>query len=146
MTFTKSFPRIVPAALLVLAVVFLSACADSIVSECDLPDGPLPVSARFSDIEAKVFAVSCATAGCHGGANPQAGMDLSAGRSYDALVNVNSLYFPAQKRVTPGNSAESVLISLLRREKQPAMPPAGALEAAIIDSIAVWIDRGAPRD
>jgi hypothetical protein len=135
-----------PAALFMLSALFISACADSIISECDPQDGPLPVSSRFSDIETRVFAVSCATAGCHAGSNPQAGLDLSVGRAYDAVVNVSSLYYPAQKRVAPGNSAESVLIALLRREKQPVMPPAGPVAAAIIDSIAVWIDRGAPRD
>lgn len=128
------------------AAIFSSGCADSIVSDCDLPAGKLPVSSRFSDIEQNVFAVSCATAGCHAGSNPQAGMDLSPGKAYDALVNVQSLYFPSQKRIAPGSSSQSVVVSLLRRELQPAMPPAGPLAAGIIDSIAVWIDRGAPRD
>jgi hypothetical protein len=147
MTVAKSF-FLLPyrAALFVLSVLLFSACADSIVSECDLPDGQLPVSSRFSDIETKVFAVSCATAGCHAGSNPQAGLNLSVGQAYDAVVNVSSLYYPAQKRVAPGNSSESVLIALMRREQQPVMPPAGSVAAAIIDSIAVWIDRGAPRD
>src|SRR4051812_41815947 len=40
-------------------------------------------------IQAKVFDASCLT-GCHSGANPTSGMNLSSGRAYGALVNVPS--------------------------------------------------------
>ncbi len=130
----------------VAAMVMFPACADSIVSDCDVENGPLPVSARFSDIEQRVFAVSCATAGCHGGSNPQAGLDLTPGRAYDQLVNVNSLNYPTSKRVAPGASAQSVLLQVLRGSAQPSMPPSGPLATAVVDSIAAWIDRGAERN
>ncbi len=144
--FLLSKSTIAPLLLSLTFVISLSGCADSIVSECDIPDGPLPVSSRFSDLEQRVFSVTCAVSGCHAGSNPQAGMDLSAGKAYDALVNIPSLNFPTQRRVAPGQSGESVLIAVLRRTVQPAMPPAGPIASGIVDSIAVWIDRGAPRD
>lgn len=37
-----------------------------------------------------IFTVTCALAGCHTGAAPTGGMNLSAGNSYNALVNVNT--------------------------------------------------------
>jgi hypothetical protein len=90
-----------------------------------------------------VFDVSCALPGCHAGSAPQANLDLSAGSSYASLVGVSSLNYPAELRVKAGSSAGSVMISLLRRERTPAMPPSGALPSAVIDSIARWIDEGA---
>jgi hypothetical protein len=126
----------------VLTAMLLSACADSIVSECDIPVD-VSVRASFGDIEQRVFAVSCAVAGCHAGSTPASGLDLSAGRAYGQLVGVTSLNYPTQQRVEAGSSERSVLVALLRRERTPAMPPAGPLEAAVIDSIAAWIDAGA---
>jgi len=130
----------------VLALLLgVTGCADQIVSECDVIE-EATVTARFSEIEQHVFAQSCATAGCHAGSNPQAGLDLSPGKAYASLVGANSLNHPGEKLVEPGGSGQSVLIALLRRERQPVMPPAGSLDAAVIDSIAAWIDRGAPED
>lgn len=127
--------------------VFLAfaGCTDSIVSECDDP-GNVPVRAQFSDIEERVLGVSCATAGCHAGASPASGLDLTPGRAYGQLVGVSSLNYPSQQRVEAGSSARSVLIGVLRRSLSPAMPPAGPLDGAVIDSIAAWIDAGAPNN
>jgi hypothetical protein len=138
--------KIVPLSVFLLALLLgTAACSDSIVSECDVPlDTAIP--ARFADIEQRVFAVSCALPGCHAGSNPQAGLDLSPGNAYDALVDVTSVNYPNQKRVEAGNSGQSVLTGVLRRQLQPAMPPAASLESAVIDSIAAWIDRGALRN
>lgn len=129
--------------LFVLSVTLLLAgCADSIVSDCDDPAN-VPVRARFADIEQRVFAVSCATAGCHAGPSPASGLDLTPGKAYGQLVGVTSLNYPGQQRVEAGNSARSVLIGLLRRDLSPAMPPSGTIDGAVIDSVAAWIDAGA---
>lgn len=133
--------RMLPAVLL----LFAAGCADSIVSECDI-DSQMRVTARFSDIQAKVLDVSCATPGCHAGSNPQAGLDLTAGNAYDQLVGVASVGYSGRSRVVAGSSSESVLIELMRGSLSPTMPPQGSLDAHIIDSITVWIDNGAPRD
>ncbi|MBN1447548.1 MAG: hypothetical protein JXA28_06425 [Bacteroidetes bacterium] len=138
--------KIVPISVFLLALLLGgTACSDSIVSECDIPQDTA-VPARFADIEQRVFAVSCALSGCHAGSNPQAGLDLSPGNAHDALVGVTSVNYPNQRRVEAGNSAQSVLTGVLRRQLQPVMPPAGPLESAVIDSIAAWIDRGALRN
>jgi hypothetical protein len=144
--FQTKAKRVLPSIVVAASFLFVSACSDSIVSNCDLPEGPLPVSARFSDIESRVFATTCATSGCHASGSPQAGLDLSPGRAYDALVNVASRYYPAQRLVEPASSASSVLIGVLRQDIQPVMPPTGPIASAIIDSIAAWIDNGALRD
>ena len=130
---------------LLVSLAVVTGCADQIVSECDVA-GETAVRAQFTDIEQRVFAQSCATAGCHAGSNPQAGLDLTPGMAYASLVGVNSLNYPGEKLVEPGSSERSVIITLLRRERQPVMPPAAPLETAVIDSIAAWIDRGAPED
>lgn len=128
-----------------IAALLLAGCADSIVSDCD-DTASVPVRASFADIEQRVLAVSCATAGCHAGSSPASGLDLTAGRAYGQLVGVTSLNYPGQQRVEAGNSARSVLVGLLRRELSPAMPPTGPLDTAVIDSIAAWIDAGAPNN
>lgn len=124
------------------AALLFAGCADSIVSDGD--DQPIdPVRANFTDIEQRVFAVSCATAGCHAGNEPASGLDLSAGRAYAQLVGVSSLNNPSMKRIDPGSSATSAVIGQLRRTLSPAMPPSGPIAASVIDSIAAWIDAGA---
>lgn len=127
------------------AFLALAGCSDSIVSECD-DTGNVPVRAQFGDIEQRVLGVSCATAGCHTGTSPASGLDLTPGRAYNQLVGVTSLNYPAQQRVEAGSSARSVLIGVLRRNLTPAMPPTGPIDGAVIDSIAAWIDAGAPNN
>ncbi len=132
--------------LLAISIALLTAgCTDSIVSDCGEPMSD-PVRARFSDIEQRVFAQSCALAGCHSGSSPASGLDLSTGQAYVQLVGVTSLNDPSLKRIEPGSSAQSLVIRLLRRERLPVMPPTGPIESAVIDSIAAWIDAGALRN
>ncbi|PLX23318.1 MAG: hypothetical protein C0600_14915 [Ignavibacteria bacterium] len=126
-------------------LLFAAGCADSIVSECD-DEAKVRVDPRLSDIQEKVFDVSCATPGCHAGSNPQAGLDLTAANAYDQLVGVESVSYPGRSRVVAGNSSESILIELMRGSLSPAMPPQGPLDAEIINAIAVWIDNGARRE
>ena len=49
------------------------------------------IGATLDEIQAAVFTPTCATSGCHAGANPSAGLDLSdADTSHAALVNMPS--------------------------------------------------------
>ena len=99
--------------------------------------------AKFSDIKAKVF-VNCVGAQCHAASGNQAGLTLESTVAYNNLVNVQSTLFPQFKRVEPGNSANSLIIKILKGEVSPRMPFNGnALPSATIDSIAKWIDLGA---
>ena len=100
--------------------------------------------AKLSDIQTKVFNVSCALSGCHGSTNNQAGLLLTTGNSFSNLVNVQSILFSQFNRVEPNNSANSLLIKILKGEVSPRMPfNRTPLSDAVIDSIAKWIDNGA---
>lgn len=108
------------------------------------PDLTQPkVRAMFSDIQSKVFDNSCTSSGCHGNSNTQAALNLTTGISYSQLVNVSSRENPSLKRVLPGSSAQSLLILKLEGNGTSLMPPSGKLPKEIIDSIKVWIDKGA---
>jgi hypothetical protein len=98
-----------------------------------------------------MFTNSCALAGCHAGAAPQQGLNLSAGRSYGSLVNV-----PAKEcsdgrlRVKPGAPTTSYLIDKLTNVSLCSgnqMPKTGgALPSAQIATISDWVCEGAPNN
>ena len=122
--------------------VFVAGCKDNIVSESDLQP-PSGMNASFSSIQKQLFKSTCATAGCHTGNNPQAGLSLVEGQSYSKLINVQSVLYPSQKRVIPGNKEASLLYNVLSYNSETKMPPSGKLNQSLIDSVGVWIDRGA---
>lgn len=106
----------------------------------------------LDSIQANVFGVSCALAGCHTGptgpALPQ-GMDLSsADSSFANLVGVTSIQNSALQRVAPNDAANSYLIRKIEGTAAAGnqMPPGGPpLDQATIDTIREWIDNGALR-
>ena len=49
-----------------------------------------------------IFNVSCALAGCHSGAVPVQGLDLSVGKTFSNTVNVKSTELPKATRIVPG--------------------------------------------
>ncbi len=133
-----------PISLLLFSIVFWSCSSDN-PTEPDpgTNSTPAPLS-KLSDIQTKVFTQSCALSGCHGATNNQAGLLLTAGNSFSNLVNVQSVLFSQFNRVEPNNSANSLLIKILKGEVSPRMPfNRSPLSAAVIDSIAKWIDSGA---
>jgi hypothetical protein len=99
-------------------------------------------------IQDNVFTTSCAS--CHGASSPSAGLDLSDGHSYGALVNVKSIYYPDWNLVTPRDSPNSMLMVRLGGETGPtvAIMPKGqpALCQEKIDAIRRWITAGAAND
>lgn len=130
--------------LFVTTISFLFvACEDKIVTDPEPNPTPSGMSAKLSDIQVKVFNVSCAISGCHGGSGVSANLNLTSGNSYSQLVNVNSLENPSLKRVLPNSSAQSLLIRKLEGNGTSLMPPSGKLSKEIIDSVKAWIDRGA---
>jgi hypothetical protein len=99
--------------------------------------------AKFSALNAKVF-VNCVGAQCHSSAGNQGNLILESSVAYNNLVGVQSVLFPQYKRVEAGNSANSLIIKILKGEVSPRMPLSQPpLPAATIDSIAKWIDQGA---
>ena len=125
-----------------LGVVLLAMnCSEDTPLE---PSPPATQLSTFSEIQKRVFDTGCNTAGCHAGSNPAANLDLTSANSYNQLVEVNSVLVPSRKRVDRNNSAESVLVQILRGSVSPRMPLGGTpLSSAIIDSVAKWIDEGA---
>lgn len=110
------------------------------------PTAP-PEAERLSDIQSQVFDPFCA--GHHGPSAMAAGLDLSAGQSFENLVNVlstqTSLY-----RVTPGDAESSYLVHKIEgREgiEGRQMPIGGEpLTSEQIAAIRRWIDEGAPNN
>ena len=122
--------------------ILLFGCSEESTTE-PTPTNTAP-SAKLNDIQSKVFNTSCALSGCHGSTNNQANLLLTEGNSFANLVNVQSFLFPQFTRVQPNNSANSLLIKILKGEVSPRMPLNKApLSASVIDSIAKWIDNGA---
>lgn len=109
-------------------------------------------SVTLASIQASTFTPACATMGCHTGARPQAGLNLTAGSSWAALVNRPSTAAAcsARIRVVPGAPSRSYLVDKLRG--LPAicgsqMPKAGvAVPAAQLAAIEAWICNGALND
>jgi hypothetical protein len=112
--------------------------------------GPAPVS--FSADVQPIFTANCALAGCHTGPTPEEGLDLSAGRSYARLVNVDSRECGQFKRVRPGRPDASYILFKLAGPPQPCfsgerMPRnAPPLPASDQDTIRTWIAQDAPNN
>jgi hypothetical protein len=128
--------------ILILITIFIVSCSKDQPTAPSQPTNNSP-QARFSDIAAKVF-VNCTDPQCHSSAGNQGNLVLQSSVAYSNLVNVQSVLFPAFKRVEPFNSANSLIIKILRGEVSPRMPLSrNPLPAETIDSIAKWIDLGA---
>lgn len=108
----------------------------------------LPVS--FASHVQPLFTASCSSGGCHGGAAPQQGMDLSASMAYGNIVNVASTELPAMDRVEPSTPAQSYLIHKIEGTqasvggsgaRMPLGVPALALQTQRM--IRRWVSEGA---
>ena len=112
---------------------------------------PVVIGPTLDQIQAIVFSPTCATVSCHtgpsGGVLP-GGMDLSdADASFMSLVGVASTQQAAILRVDDFDPDNSYLIQKLEGTALSGgrMPPAGALDPAIIAEIRQWISDGALR-
>ncbi len=107
-------------------------------------------TATFTRVQTEIFSQSCAFSGCHAGASPAQGMNLSAGQSYALVVNVPSMEQPTLDRIEPGDPASSYLFRKVSGEGNivgSPMPLGGpSLDAALIELLREWIQRGAPND
>lgn len=109
------------------------------------------VSISLSGGVQPIFTANCAVTGCHTGVAPAQGLNLSAGKSYGALVNVPAVQCTGgTMRVLPGDPAASYLIRKLLGVNlcggSPMPRNAPTLPAAQIESIAQWILNGAPNN
>lgn len=106
-------------------------------------------SVPFADVQT-ILTNSCATMNCHSGAMPKAGLDLTAGAAYAALVNKTTTQCNASRtRVMPNKPEESYLvdklmgIELCGTSKRMPPPPGAALPANEMQLISDWICAGA---
>jgi len=106
-------------------------------------------AATLSLIQETIFSTTCATSGCHSGANPPDGLLLTNGRSYSNIVNVASVQMPSLDRVEPGDPNDSYLVRKIRgtgivANRMPlGGPPLSNEEIALIVR---WVSEGAPNN
>lgn len=115
------------------------------------PDVPeLQEPATLYEGVQSIFTRSCAFSGCHAGATPQEGMDLSASSFHVNTVGVASHQVPGLYRVHPGQPDSSYVIYKLEGRAGSVggigtqMPLGGSLTSAQVDSVRAWIQAGAP--
>jgi hypothetical protein len=113
------------------------------------PLSPVDPSATFTRVQSEIFTPSCAFSGCHAGATPQQGMDLSAGKSYGQIVGVKATE-STRLRIAPGDVALSYLVSKTAGDATitgSRMPLGGPyLSDQKQQLLADWVRRGAPND
>ena len=111
---------------------------------------PITLGPTLTQIQAVIFGPTCATAGCHSGAVPDANLDLSDEATSRAnLVGVSTTQLGgAGIRVISGDPDNSYLIQKLENAagiEGQQMPLGGApLPQADIDVIRQWITDGVP--
>jgi hypothetical protein len=104
-------------------------------------------SVAFADVQA-ILTASCATAGCHSGAAPKQGLDLTSANAHAELVNVaaDQCDNTPRMRVKPGDPSESYIIDKMMNVDKcfgSRMPPAISLSDAKIQTVSDWICGGA---
>jgi hypothetical protein len=135
--------------LLLFLLLAAAGCDQAIISDCETvtpepePKPPEVHMITFTELQTLIFSPSCALTGCHSQASPQAGLVLEANKAFANLVDVSSTQSPGLKRIKPFDSANSYLLKKLNGTGTTRMPPSGKLPQAAIDSVKVWIDRGA---
>jgi hypothetical protein len=144
------------AALSALMVAALVLCAaHRAAAQCE--NGSF--DSTFALIQAAIFERNgCTNALCHGASPGMGGLDLRAGASYDALVDVAAVSppLPGWDRVLAGQASASLLWINLAAKTFPGqfeaplrpMPldPQPALSADEVEALRLWIKHGAPRE
>src|SRR5262245_20404801 len=87
-----------------LFALVLLGSAERALAQCDV---------SFSGDIQPIFTARCASAACHGAAS-EAGLNLTAGKSYAALVSVASSECTTFNRVNPGSPTTSYLMFKLQ--------------------------------
>nr|WP_244623210.1 CHRD domain-containing protein [Shewanella salipaludis] len=107
------------------------------------------VIVTLTSLQTEIFTPSCALSGCHAGASPQQGMNLSAGQTYSNIVGVMSNEVNSLNRVTAGDPDNSYLVQKVEGTASVGgrMPLGGpALSNEQIQKIRQWIIDGAKDD
>ena len=128
--------------LLVLAgATMLPGCHDPL--DCVPFDAGCPplYPPTFDNAYDNTFQPKCAKGGCHSGAAPKGGMDLSdRDGAYNALVD------PTRTRVVPGDPGCSQIIErTTTTDSYYHMPPGAMLLPTERCSLSLWVEGGALR-
>ncbi len=113
------------------------------------PPPPGGFNPTLADIQTNVFTPTCASSSCHGGGAPAAGLNLTDGASYAALVGITSPQEGSLQLVNPNNPDVSYLIQKMEGAAGIAgqvMPQSGPIAQTSIDTIRQWITDGAMDD
>jgi len=135
--------------LCVLAAGALAACGKGGGDKppaAEAPPTPAAAPSAFAALEAQVLVPRCAAGGgCHSGAAPAGGLDLSAGNAHKNLVGVKAARRPERLRVAAGDPEGSYLVQRLSQGgDSPLMPLGGEpLPAADVERLKAWIADGA---
>ncbi len=108
-------------------------------------NGSTPTSPSFASIQI-IFSNNCAFSGCHSGASPAQGQDLTAGQAYANIVGISSTEVPGLQRIEPGNPDGSYLVQKIEgRAAVGSRMPLGRspLSAQQIQDIRDWVSAGA---
>jgi mono/diheme cytochrome c family protein len=140
----------VATAALAAASVLASCGGEGPAAPADPPDPDPDVSLTAFEAVQSVFTRSCAFSGCHAGAAPKEGLDLSAGALHSNTVRVASVQVPSLYRIDPSRPDSSYLLLKLQGLAGAVggigtqMPLGGQLTPAQIDSVRAWVLSGAP--
>ena len=122
-----------------------TSCSSPITSADMVFDSAAEGPATFAQVQTTIFDVSCALSGCHG---DSAWPNLSAGRAYDNIVDVESSRGLAL--VDSDDPDNSYLYRKLLADADIAgvrMPPGGPyLTPDALETVRTWIENGAPND
>ncbi len=116
-----------------------------------LPDVAI-ASPSFADDIQPIFDRRCSIGGCHSLATAQAGLTLTADRSYESLVGVQARLRPQFLRVAPADAPNSWLVRMIgddpaARFGHQRMPLSSVpLTDNQIATIVNWIEQGALRN
>jgi len=136
------------------AVVGLACAGDGSVTDPvdDNNNGGGGGGTGFAAAVQPILTASCAVSGCHAGASPAQGMNLSSGQAYANIVNVPSIE-SSLMRVKPSEPDSSYLVHKIQGTQgtvggSGGQMPLGrtALSQAQIDVIRQWITDGAPNN
>ena len=123
-----------------LTILLLLACDDIVLGPPTTQVTTAPDTADWCAVET-ILTNHCAT--CHSAASASGGLDLETD-PYAAIVNIDASAGGAL--VLPGDAENSVLYQRIAGLSGSIMPPGGALDAALVDTVGAWIDDGASPD
>ncbi len=118
--------------------IFLS-CKGKITDSCATTEKVY--TGTLSEVQSDVFNSFCI--GCHGNITSNGGLNLSAGKAYNNLVNIPSTG-STLLRVKPGDTINSYLLRRLNASAgESPMPPSGKLNQSLINLVELWVSKGA---